>query len=190
MRRYLADSALSGPVKERVMRKAAKSFGFALIILLIAVAAFTFLAPRFGWRVDAVLSGSMEPALKVGGVVITRPAEADEISVGDIITFYYPETKKLTSHRLVAIQGGSSMYFQTRGDANEDIDAAAVPVENVVGKVCFHIPYLGYVTQFVKTRLGLILTLFLPGLIVILLEIRSIWRVYYGHPSAKKQGMR
>jgi signal peptidase len=175
-------------VKERVMRKAAKSFSFALIILLIAFAAFTFLAPRFGWRVDAVFTGSMEPALKVGGVVITCPAEADEISAGDIITYYSPQTENLTCHRVMAIQGGSSLYFQTKGDANEDVDAVVVPVENVVGRVCFHIPYLGYATQFVKTRLGLILTLFLPGLIVILLEIRSIWRVLHGDPSASKQG--
>jgi len=174
-------------VKERVMRKAAKRSGFALIILLIAVAAFTFLAPHFGWRVDAVFTGSMEPALKVGGVVITCPAEADEIMAGDIITFYSPQTKKLTSHRVTAIQSNSSLYFQTKGDANEDVDAVAVPVENLVGKVYFHIPYLGYATQFVKTRLGLILTLFLPGLIVILLEIRNIWRVLHGDPPTRKQ---
>jgi signal peptidase I len=177
-------------VKERVMRKAAKRFGFALMILLLAIAGFTFLVPRFGWRVDAVFTGSMEPALKVGGVVITHPVEADEISVGDIITFYSPQTEKLTSHRVTAIQGGSSLYLQTKGDANENVDAVAVPVENVVGKVGFHIPYLGYATQFVKTRLGLILTLFLPGLFVILLEIRSIWRMLHGDPSARKQVMR
>ena len=172
------------------MRKAAKRFGFALMILLIAVAAFTLLAPFFGWRVDAVFTGSMEPSLKVGGVVITSPAKADEISAGDIISFYSPLTEKLTCHRVMAIQGGSSLYFQTKGDANEEVDAVAVPVENVVGRVCLHIPYLGYATQFVKTRLGLILTLFLPGLIVILLEMRSIWRVLHGGPSVGKQVMR
>ena len=172
------------------MGKAAKSLGFASIVLLITIAAFTFLVPRFGWRVDAVFTGSMEPALKVGGVVITRPVEAEEISVGDIITFYSPQTGKPTSHRVMAIQSGSSRYFQTKGDVNEDVDTVAVPMENVVGKVCFHVPYLGYATQFVKTRLGLILTLFLPGLIVILLEIRSIWRVLYGNRSERKHGAR
>ena len=33
-------------------------------VLLMGAAAFTFLGPRFGWQVDAVLSGSMEPQLQ------------------------------------------------------------------------------------------------------------------------------
>ena len=61
------------------MKKAAENFGFAVIILLMTAAVLTFLAPRFGWSVDAVFSGSMEPELKVGAVVITRPVEAEEI---------------------------------------------------------------------------------------------------------------
>jgi signal peptidase len=172
------------------MRKAVKSVGFALIVLLIIIAAFVFLAPLFGWRVDAVFTGSMEPALRVGSVVITGPVKADEISVGDIVTFYDPETKNLTSHRVTAVHGSPSLFFQTKGDANEDIDMVAVPAANVVGRVCFHIPRLGYVTQFVKTRLGLVLTLCLPGLIVILLEMRNIWRVLHGDLSAGKHVMR
>jgi hypothetical protein len=46
----------------------------------------------------------------------------------------------------------------------------------VIGKVTFHISYLGYVIQFVKTRWGMLLTLFVPGLIIIAMEIRNIWR--------------
>jgi len=70
------------------MKKVAKNLGITLIILLMAAAAFTFLAPRFGWSVDAVFSGSMEPELKVGSVVVTRPVAPEEIRAGDIITFY------------------------------------------------------------------------------------------------------
>lgn len=159
------------------MKKAAQNFGLALIILLMAAAALTFLAPRFGWRVDTVYSSSMEPQLTVGGVVVTRPVEAEDIKVGDTITFYSPVSEQLTSHRVIAVEEGLSFYFRTNGDANEDADPFIVPAENVVGKVCFHIPYLGYVAQFVKTPLGLLLTLCLPGLIIIGIEIRNIWRV-------------
>jgi signal peptidase len=66
--------------------------------------------------------------------------------------------------------------FQTKGDVNEDADPFVVPAQNVVGKVCLHIPYFGYVTQFVKTPLGLLLTLCLPGLVIIVMEMRNIWR--------------
>jgi len=160
------------------MKKAAENFGFAVIILLMAAAVLTFLAPYFGWRVDTVLSGSMEPGLKVGGVVITRPVEVEDIKVEDIITFYSPLSEKLTSHRVIAVEDSSSFHFRTKGDANEDDDPfILLHAQNVVGKVCFHLPYLGYATQFVKTPLGLLLTLCIPGLVIIAMEIRNIWRV-------------
>ncbi|GAI41788.1 unnamed protein product, partial [marine sediment metagenome] len=48
------------------MKKAAEYLGLTVAILLILVAAFTYVGPHFGWRVDAVLSGSMEPQLQTG----------------------------------------------------------------------------------------------------------------------------
>ena len=172
------------------MRKVAQNFGLAVAILLMTAAALIFLVPRFGWRVDAVFSGSMEPQLKVGGMVVTRPVAAEEIKAGDIITFYSPQGGQLTSHRVMAVEDGSSFYFRTKGDANEDADPFIVPAENVVGKVRFHIPYLGYATQFVKTRLGLLLTLCLPGLIITVMEVRNIWRVVTEKEIERKHRIR
>ena len=172
------------------MRKVANNFGLALTILLMTAAILTFLGPRFGWRLDAVYSGSMEPELNVGGIVITRPVAAEYIAVGDIITFYCPLNEKLTSHRVIAVEENSSSQFRTKGDANEDADPFVVPAENVVGKVCFHIPYLGYATQFVKTPLVLLLTLGLPGLIIIIMEMRNIWCILTEEKSERRYQMK
>ena len=159
------------------MKQVIQYAGTTFVVLIMILAAFTLFAPHFGWRVDTVFSGSMEPQLKVGGLVVTRPVAAEDITVGDTITFYSPLSEQLTSHRVIAVEEGPPFYFRTEGNGNEDTDPFIVPSENVVGKVCFHIPYLGYVTQFVKTPLGLLLTLCLPGLIIIGMEIRNIWRV-------------
>jgi signal peptidase len=159
------------------MKKVAEYFGFGLVVLLMTAAVLTFLAPRFGWRVDAVMSGSMEPQLRVGGLVITRPVESKDIKVGDTITFYCPLDKEMISHRVIAVENGTLSYFRTKGDANEDTDPFIVPVQNVAGEVCFHIPYLGYVVQFIKTPWGILLTLCIPGLIIIAMEIRNVWQV-------------
>lgn len=172
------------------MKKAAENFGTALLVVLLLAAVLTFLAPRFGWNVDAVFSGSMEPELRVGGVVITRPVDVEDIKAGDIITFYSPLSEQLTSHRVIAVEHGSSFRFRTKGDANEDADSFTVPAENVVGKVCFHIPYLGYATQFVKTPLGFMLTLCIPGLVIIVMEMRNIWRVLTVEEIDRKYGIR
>ena len=168
------------------MKKVAKYFGLVVVILIMLAAALTLLAPRFDWRVDVVFSSSMEPELRVGGLVVTRPADAEKIRVGDIITFYHPLSGELTSHRVIGVEEGSSFHFRTKGDATEDDDSFVVPAQNVVGRVCFDIPYFGYFIQFLKTPLGSILTVCIPGLIIIALEVRNIWRVLDEEEIKKK----
>jgi len=168
------------------MKKLAKYFGLVMVVLIMMAAALTLLAPRFDWRVDVVLSGSMAPEIKSGSVAITRPVKSQDIRVGDIITFYSPLNGELTSHRVIAVEEGSSFQFQTKGDANGDADPFLVPAENTVGKIWFHIPYFGYFIQFLKTPLGFILTLCIPGLIIIAMEVRNIWRVLDGEEIKKK----
>lgn len=159
------------------MKKIIENIGLALIILLMVIAVLTYIAPHFGWRADAVLSGSMEPELKTGSVVITQAVDPETIAVGDIITFR-PTTvgENLISHRVVSIGRNSPLYFNTKGDANENADPFIVPAQNLVGRICFHIPYVGYAAQFIKTPWGLFLALIIPGLLVVAMCIRSIWQ--------------
>jgi len=168
------------------MKKVAGYFGFSLLIMLIILAVLSFLANYFGWRVDAVMSGSMESEIKVGSLIITRPVQPEEIKVGDIISFYCPLSNEMISHRVISVASGTLSYFRTKGDANEDPDPFIVPARNIAGRVWFNVPYLGYVTQFIKTRLGILLTLCIPGLIIIALEIRNIWRVITEDKTERK----
>lgn len=159
------------------MKKAADYLGFAIVVLLMAAAVLTYLAPHFGWRVDAVSSGSMEPQLKVGSLAVTRPVEPATIEAGDIITFR-PTTvgENLISHRVIDIRQASGLYFVTKGDANNSPDPFTVPARNLVGKICFRAPYLGYVTEFLKTPWGFMLAVVIPGSIIIALYIGSVWQ--------------
>ena len=172
------------------MKKAFQYFGFSLIVIAMAAVVLAFLAPRFGWRIDVVLSGSMEPQLKVGGLAISQPVDVADIKVNDTITFFSPLAKEMTSHRVIAIITKPSLYFRTKGDANEDADPFNVPAQNVVGRVCFHISYLGYVMHFVKTPLGFALTFCLPGFIIIVMEMRNIWHVLSDNEMRSKQRVR
>jgi len=158
------------------VKRVAEYFGFIFVILLITVAALTYLAPHFGWRVDAVGSGSMEPQLKVGALLVASPVEPEAVAVGDIIIFQ-PTTvgENPICHRVIGIiEEGSSLYFKTKGDASDDPDPFIVPARNVVGRIWFHVPFLGYVTEFLKTPFGLLLALVIPGLTIIAMDIRSI----------------
>lgn len=159
------------------MRKAAEYLGYALMALLMVAAVLTYLAPHFGWRVNAVLSGSMEPSLKVGSLVVSRPVDPETVLIGDVITFRLDQAAvPLVTHRVDGIGHSSPLYFETRGDANKSPDPFTVPARNLVGKIVLHIPYAGYATEFLKTPLGFVLGLLLPALIVIVMYLRDIWR--------------
>jgi len=147
-----------------------------ILIWLLVIVVTLFLLPRFGgWRFDAILSGSMEPALPLGGVVFVQPVETGEISVGDIIA--YRSGKVLVTHRVVdVISEPGEPSFVTKGDANQAPDLSPVLASSVAGKVVFDIPYLGYLAAFVKTRLGFLLTIFVPGLAIIGLELKNMWQ--------------
>ena len=170
-----------------MVKKIAKYVGLATVIMLMAVAVITFFAPHFGWGVDVVLSGSMEPQVHVGSVVVTRPLDLGNVKAGDIITFRSPLNGTFTTHRVISVENSPSLFFRTKGDANEDADPFVVNSKSVVGKVCFNVAYLGYVTQFIKSRLGLLLVLYLPGLTIVLLEAKNVWRVFAEDELARKQ---
>jgi len=129
----------------------------------------------------------MEPQLKTGSVVITRPIEPESIVVGDIITFH-PTTvgENQISHRVIGIEENSPLYFQTKGDVNNDPDPFIVPAQNVVGKICFHVPFLGYATQFLKTIWGFLFALLIPGLIIIVMEVMNIRKAFISEKIGKE----
>ena len=134
---------------------------------LIASAIFLIVAPHFGWCVSIILSGSMEPALPVGGIEIVRPVDPKQIGVGDIIVYNAGSGSAVTSHRVVEIRGGPGLSFITRGDASAQPDPTPIPEHQVIGVDFLAIPYLGYIFQFLKTPLGLLTAIVVPGLLMV-----------------------
>ena len=159
------------------MKKTAWYLVFTAVVLFMTAAVFIYLAPHLGWRVDAVLSGSMEPELKIGSLVVTRPVEPETIAVGDIITFRPVSVgENLITHRVIGIGHSSSLYFETKGDAADKPDPFTVPAQNLVGKICFHASSWGYFTEFLKTPFGFLFAIVIPGIIIIAMYVGSVWR--------------
>jgi len=167
--------------------KVAEYVGIVLVVLLMTTVVLALLAPHFGWRADTVLSGSMEPALPVGCVQVTRPVKPEDIKAGDIITFRSPTNGKLMSHRVIAVQEDRSYEFRTKGDANEDADPYLVPSQNVVGRVCFKVAHMGYVVEYLKSPIGFIL-LGLVGIALILAEMSTMLEVRWKEPAQADTG--
>lgn len=133
----------------------------------------TTLVPIPGnFSVKIVKSGSMEPAIKTGGIVVIRPSQS--YGVRDVITFGKDtKTQIPTTHRIVEVVGSS---FITKGDANDTVDPALVKKSDVRGKVIFSLPYVGFILDFARKPLGFILLVGLPATLVILDEIVKIWK--------------
>ena len=68
------------------------------------------------------------------------------------------------------------MIIILKGDANEDPDLQIVTTENIVGKVMFSIPFIGYVGSLVRTSIGYTFLVLIPGIILIVFETRNIIR--------------
>lgn len=129
-------------------------------IIIAAILFATDKSPQksmFGYRYYTVLTSSMEPELSVGDVVFVKLSNADEIEIGDIITFNpSSETDAYLTHRVTQVlenyQGTGVTCFHTKGDANEVEDSFLIDSSRVIGKVTFHVPKIGYIIRFVQLK--------------------------------------
>lgn len=156
-----------------------------LLALVIIVAALIFAASKspqksiFGYRYYTVLTPSMEPELSVGDVVIVKLKNAEDINIGDIITFNpsNDSTAYLThrvTEKLENYQETGVTCFKTKGDANEVEDGFLIDSSRVIGTVSFDIPKVGYAIRFLQLRWYLVLPL-----IVMILVLFRLLKTYF-----------
>jgi len=146
-----------------------------VVVITIAVTTFMLLYRPVSLGGDTqfffVSSGSMEPAVPVGSTVVVKPVDYTTLREGDIICFKHSKERPTVTHRIIEITYNG---FVTKGDANEEPDPFVLERKDIIGKVVLTIPYLGYLSHFVKTPLGFTLLIILPATIVIAREARNI----------------
>ena len=141
------------------MKKAEKTGRF-LFVLLAVTGALLLIMPYKGIRADIVLSGSMEPEIRTGGIVFTDTSRR-EPKKGDIITYQLGDT--MITHRVIQIENGS---YITKGDANKKEDSLLVEKRQILGTVIWTVPLLGYLAVFLKRK-----TIFTILMIMMLQEV-------------------
>lgn len=158
------------------MDRTFKILYWAFIALLVAFGGL--LAASYvgvgGLSIKIVQSGSMEPAIKTGAIVVVAPV--DDYKVGDVITFNFSRTDQIpTTHRIIdeKVVSGQMRYI-TKGDANEESDPREVLERNVLGKVFLDVPYLGYLLDFARKPLGFGLLIGVPAAYIVLEEVLKI----------------
>lgn len=147
-----------------------------LLILIGLLIAASLLPIKNNYRILAVMSGSMEPTISTGALIIIKPVA--QYKEQDIITFKSPgSTKKndYTTHRLVKIEEKDGQKkFVTKGDNNKTDDTEQITQDKIIGKEFFSIALLGYLLGYIKTLPGLLIIVIVPAVIIIYEEINKI----------------
>jgi signal peptidase I len=132
-----------------------------------------------GYRPVVVYSGSMEPDLAVGSLAFVERVPAEQIAVGDVITFTDPyQPGRLVTHRVVetAERPEGGLAYRTKGDANLEPDPWTIALGEHGGRVALDVPYAGYPLWYAKTREARTALIFLVAGLVLFALLRSIWR--------------
>ena len=161
---------------KKVLNYIGKVLSYASIVLLVIIGAFLLYYlftmqkykndPEFKPEVSlyTIISGSMEPILKVGGILYYEKINLDDFKKDDILVYQLNE--HIVSHRIVNI---NEYGFETKGDNNNSNDSYIVDKNNVIGRGNnWSIPYIGYYADFIYNHKYLLI-------VMIILSYFNIW---------------
>ncbi len=140
-------------------------------IIIVQKLIFKDKTPSFmGYKNFIVLTGSMKPALNIGDIVIVK--ETDNIKKGDIISFKNQES--VVTHRVYEIRKENGKdYYITKGDANSGTDDDLLSIEDIEGKYCFKIPFIGNIILFLQKPIGIIILFSILGFCLLLSSLKT-----------------
>ena len=134
--------------------------------------------PLYGAYV--IVSGSMEPIIKVHDAVLSKRCAEEDIHIGDVVTYKSLENAYygvLITHRVVNIEEkDGEKLFITKGDHNETIDRSPIRYSQIQGKVIMRIPKIGYLKYFLVEYYGWILVVVIPCVGIISYDIVKLFK--------------
>jgi signal peptidase len=126
----------------------------ALLLIVIALALVLIVVPKMAGATPlTVLTQSMEPLYPPGTLIFVRPVKADDIRIGDVVTYQIQSGEPaVISHRVIAINSGSSgaRTFVVQGDNNATPDPSAVIPAQIKGRLWYSVPLAGWVNSVVN----------------------------------------
>lgn len=148
-----------------------------LMVIAVLIALFLMGLRIFGLQVYNITSASMEPAYSVGTLIYVKTVEPEDVKVGDAITFILENPNNqdsglVATHRVVGIDA-ENKHFYTKGDANPKNDLAPVHYNNLRGIALFGIPYLGFVSAWVQSPVGIVISIIVAAALVALIFLPS-----------------
>ena len=149
------------------------------ISLIIQAVIKTSETPNFlGIKTYVIISGSMEPSLQIGDIVIVKKVAQNELKQGDIIS--YRQGQSVITHRIAeVIDKGGEVEYKTKGDNNNAEDSGIISYEMIEGKVVKHISQIGKIAIILQKK----------GTIIFIILILYIY-ILYSSSIKKKRALR
>jgi signal peptidase I len=116
--------------------------GRAWLWFIAACLMVTLVPLLFGWQPYVIVTGSMEPGIAAGDVVLVSPSPDVADMVGRVVSFEDPaRADHILTHRVVSINDDGTLI--TKGDANPTVDSVPVPADSVTGAGRLLIRFVG-----------------------------------------------
>ncbi|WP_162246463.1 signal peptidase I [Aeromicrobium sp. Root495] len=124
---------------------------WALLLGFVAMLVVAVLVPRLaGATPYTVLTGSMQPTMPPGTLVVAKPVDPEALEVGDVVTVQLRSGQDVyVTHRVSAVKHrlDGTTLFETKGDANDTPDGDLRLPEQIRGERWYSVQYLGYVNN-------------------------------------------
>ena len=160
------------PESQKVIKLMKVFSWFIAVILAVVVTGLGFTYLSADYNMYLVKSESMKPAINMGDMVITGPLNGPrngEIEPGTIVT--YERGNEPVTHRVLSVDGETLV---TKGDAVEDADPRPVSTSEVSGIYLLRIPYAGYLSNFMRTKVGWFAVIIIPAVLLVAFLIKDI----------------
>jgi signal peptidase I len=123
----------------------------ALLAILATLTVLAVAPAAWGWESSVVRSGSMAPAVRVGDVLVVRPATPEQLVPGQVLVVEDPDhAGELRAHRLVGVLPDGRLKL--KGDANQTADSTPVDPEDLRGVGVLNVPKVGMVDVWLSTQ--------------------------------------
>lgn len=125
----------------------------------------------FGYKPFIVMSGSMEPTIMTGDLIVSKNINADDVKAGDVISYHLGDA--VITHRVLEItaDGNGARQFIMQGDNNNAKDEKPVTDEMIEGVYRLRLPGVGNFALFLQKPTGLILFVACPLVLFFLYDI-------------------
>lgn len=183
---------------KKTLDKIVNIFANIMMILAICMMIFTFVSVNtfnrqdrnlLGYKAFIVLSDSMKATdFDAGDLVLTKNVDPSTLKEGDIIAYVSNDTSnygEVVTHKIRTVNFDNT--FTTYGTTTNTDDQLPVDYSQVIGKYIFAIPMVGTFFNFLKTTPGYICCIFVPFLVLIILQGLQTIKLFKQYKKEQKE---